>query len=65
MHKLLFFKIKCETLENTPQCNGSQEGCSNSQWLAGFHAYSIENSTNAVLYVYFIFILDLICWIVN
>lgn len=44
-------QIKCETLTSTPQCNGWPEGCSGSQWLAGFHAYAIENTTNAVLYV--------------
>ncbi|CAD5216269.1 unnamed protein product [Bursaphelenchus xylophilus] len=41
--------ITCQTLTSTPQCNGQLEGCTGSQWLAGFHAYAIENNTNAVL----------------
>ncbi|KAI6196775.1 hypothetical protein M3Y94_01148700 [Aphelenchoides besseyi] len=41
--------ITCQTLTSTPQCNGQIEGCTGNQWLAGFHAYAIENSTNVVL----------------
>ncbi|KAI6184319.1 hypothetical protein M3Y97_00583500 [Aphelenchoides bicaudatus] len=41
--------IVCQTLTSTPQCNGQIEGCSGNQWLAGFHAYGIENKTNVVL----------------
>ena len=41
--------IKCDTLTSAPQCNGFPEGCSSNQWLAGFQAFVIENSTNAVL----------------
>uniref|UniRef100_A0A915E2R6 Uncharacterized protein n=1 Tax=Ditylenchus dipsaci TaxID=166011 RepID=A0A915E2R6_9BILA len=46
--------IKCDKLASTPQCNGWPEGCKEQQWLAGFHAYGIENSTNVA-------ILDPIC----
>ncbi|KAI1730029.1 hypothetical protein Ddc_02705 [Ditylenchus destructor] len=42
-------EVKCSTLDSSPQCNGWPEGCRDSQWLAGFNAYAIENSTNAVL----------------
>lgn len=34
-----------------PQCSGAPEGCTGGSWLAGFHAYVIENSTEATLCV--------------
>uniref|UniRef100_A0A914DEI2 Uncharacterized protein n=1 Tax=Acrobeloides nanus TaxID=290746 RepID=A0A914DEI2_9BILA len=42
-------EVKCETWTSAPQCNGAFEGCTGSQWLAGFQAYLIENNTNAIL----------------
>uniref|UniRef100_A0A9J2Q5E9 Thyroglobulin type-1 domain-containing protein n=1 Tax=Ascaris lumbricoides TaxID=6252 RepID=A0A9J2Q5E9_ASCLU len=42
-------KVNCERLESVPQCSGAPEGCTGGSWLAGFHAYVIENSTEATL----------------
>uniref|UniRef100_A0A183BW80 ZP domain-containing protein n=1 Tax=Globodera pallida TaxID=36090 RepID=A0A183BW80_GLOPA len=42
-------RVKCSALETTPQCNGWAEGCTEHQWLGGFNAYVMDNSTNAVL----------------
>ena len=41
--------IICESLTSAPQCNGFSEGCTSNQWLAGFQAFIVENSTNAIL----------------
>lgn len=41
--------VKCQGLTVTPQCNGASEGCGGNQWLGGFQAFVIENSTNTVL----------------
>ncbi|KHN82125.1 hypothetical protein Tcan_11679 [Toxocara canis] len=42
-------KVKCERLPSVPQCSGALEGCTESTWMAGFHAYIVENSTEATL----------------
>ena len=41
--------VQCQSLTVTPQCNGASEGCGGDQWLGGFQAFVIENSTNTVL----------------
>ncbi|KAE9553553.1 hypothetical protein FO519_003246 [Halicephalobus sp. NKZ332] len=41
--------ITCQGLTTTPQCNGASEGCGGNQWLGGFQAFVIENTTNTVL----------------
>uniref|UniRef100_A0A0N5AC13 Uncharacterized protein n=1 Tax=Syphacia muris TaxID=451379 RepID=A0A0N5AC13_9BILA len=41
--------VQCERLQSTPQCSGTIEGCSGNNWIGGFHAYTIENRTGAVL----------------
>ncbi|VDK38277.1 unnamed protein product [Anisakis simplex] len=42
--------VQCERLPSAPQCSGAPEGCMGATWLAGFHAYMVEESTEATLY---------------
>lgn len=41
--------IICQPWITTPQCSGNMEGCAGNQWIGGFQAFIVENSTNAVL----------------
>ncbi|VDK48238.1 unnamed protein product [Anisakis simplex] len=42
--------VQCERLPSAPQCSGAPEGCMGATWLAGFHAYMVEESTEATLF---------------
>uniref|UniRef100_A0AC34QYH3 Uncharacterized protein n=1 Tax=Panagrolaimus sp. JU765 TaxID=591449 RepID=A0AC34QYH3_9BILA len=41
--------IVCQPWITTPQCSGYAEGCAGNQWIGGFQAFVVDNSTNAVL----------------
>lgn len=47
-------KTTCEPQQSVPKCSGLLEGCSGNSWLGGFHAYLLENATQAT-------VLDPIC----
>ncbi|CAD6198275.1 unnamed protein product [Caenorhabditis auriculariae] len=44
----------CAPQANVPKCTGLLEGCSGDSWLGGFHAFQLENATQAT-------VLDPIC----
>ncbi|KAK6732450.1 hypothetical protein RB195_016685 [Necator americanus] len=39
----------CAKQPSIPKCNGQIEGCHGDTWLGGFHAYLLENSTQAIV----------------
>ncbi|VDM57807.1 unnamed protein product [Angiostrongylus costaricensis] len=39
----------CTKQPSIPKCNGQLEGCMANTWLGGFHAYLLENSTQAIV----------------
>ncbi|CAJ0608349.1 unnamed protein product [Cylicocyclus nassatus] len=39
----------CAKQPSIPKCNGQLEGCHGDTWLGGFHAYLLENSTQAIV----------------
>lgn len=45
----IYVQVICDRLQDVPQCSGIAEGCFGESWLSGFHAYIIENSTDALL----------------
>uniref|UniRef100_A0AC35F7U4 Uncharacterized protein n=1 Tax=Panagrolaimus sp. PS1159 TaxID=55785 RepID=A0AC35F7U4_9BILA len=48
-HNINIDTIQCNPGIAAPQCNGSPEGCTSNEWLGGFQAFVVENSTNAIL----------------
>ncbi|MFH4977297.1 hypothetical protein AB6A40_004006 [Gnathostoma spinigerum] len=42
-------QVTCDRLRTIPGCDGTSEGCSDDSWLAGFHVYTLENKTGAVI----------------
>ncbi|XGW10316.1 hypothetical protein V3C99_012084 [Haemonchus contortus] len=39
----------CAKQPSIPRCNGQMEGCVGDTWLAGFHAYLLENATQVIV----------------
>ncbi|CAD6198273.1 unnamed protein product [Caenorhabditis auriculariae] len=44
----------CAPQANVPKCTGLLEGCSGDSWLGGFHAFQLENATQATVRLVFL-----------